>query len=32
MNNSYLNGDFFSKLETLIFNLQADLTGYFGGC
>lgn len=31
MKNPYLNGEFFSKLETLAFNLQKNLTGYFGG-
>lgn len=28
---SYLNDKFFSRLETLSFNLRKDLTGYFGG-
>ncbi len=28
---SYLNDEFFSRLETLALNLHADLSGYFGG-
>lgn len=28
---SYLNDDFFGRLETLALNLHSDLTGYFGG-
>ncbi len=28
---SYLNDDFFSRLETLALNLRADLAGFFGG-
>lgn len=28
---SYLNDEFFSRLETLALNLRANLTGYFGG-
>ncbi len=28
---SYLNDDFFGRLETLALNLRADLTGFFGG-
>ncbi len=28
---TYLNDDFFSRLETLALNLRTDLTGYFGG-
>lgn len=28
---SYLNDDFFGRLETLALNLHADLAGYFGG-
>ena len=28
---SYLNDDFFGRLETLALNLHADLSGYFGG-
>ena len=28
---SYLNDEFFSRLETLALNLRADLAGYFGG-
>lgn len=28
---SYLNDDFFSRLETLALNLHADLSGFFGG-
>lgn len=28
---SYLNDDFFSRLETLALNLRTDLTGFFGG-
>ena len=28
---SYLNDEFFSRLETLALNLRADLTGFFGG-
>ncbi len=28
---SYLNDDFFSRLETLALHLRADLSGYFGG-
>ncbi len=31
MAGSYLNDDFFSRLETLALNLRADLSGYFGG-
>ena len=31
MKNSYLNDGFFSRLETLALNLQADLRGFFGG-
>lgn len=31
MKDSYLNDRFFSRLETLAFNLKANLTGYFGG-
>lgn len=31
MNGSYLNDQFFSRLETLAFNLQSNLAGYFGG-
>lgn len=28
---SYLNDDFFSRLETCALNLRSDLTGFFGG-
>lgn len=28
---SYLNDEFFSRLETLALNLRSDLTGFFGG-
>ncbi len=28
---SYLNDEFFSRLETLALNLRSDLAGYFGG-
>lgn len=28
---SYLNSDFFARLETLALNLSADLSGFFGG-
>ena len=28
---SYLNDEFFSRLETLALNLRADLSGFFGG-
>lgn len=28
---SFLNDDFFGRLETLALNLRADLSGYFGG-
>ena len=28
---SYLNDEFFSRLETLAFNLRANLAGFFGG-
>ncbi|MDE7107519.1 MAG: DUF58 domain-containing protein, partial [Clostridiales bacterium] len=28
---SYLNDDFFSRLETLALNLRSDLAGFFGG-
>lgn len=28
---SYLNDDFFGRLETLALNLRADLSGFFGG-
>ena len=28
---SYLNDDFFSRLETCALNLRTDLTGFFGG-
>ena len=28
---SYLNDQFFSRLETLALNLKTDLAGYFGG-
>lgn len=28
---SYLNDEFFARLETLALNLRTDLTGYFGG-
>ena len=31
MKESYLNGQFFNRLETLSLNLRADLRGYFGG-
>lgn len=31
MKNPYLSDDFFSRLETLAFNLQANLSGFFGG-
>lgn len=31
MSVSYLNDDFFARLETLALNLRADLTGFFGG-
>ena len=31
MNVSYLNDDFFSRLETCALNLRTDLTGFFGG-
>jgi uncharacterized protein (DUF58 family) len=31
MKNSYLSDDFFSRLESLSFNLRSNLTGYFGG-
>ena len=27
---SYLNDDFFSRLETLALNLNSDLSGFFG--
>ena len=28
---SYLNDQFFSRLETLVLNLKTNLAGYFGG-
>lgn len=31
MKGSYLNDEFFSRLETLSLNLRKDLTGFFGG-
>jgi uncharacterized protein (DUF58 family) len=31
MKGSYLNDEFFSRLETLALNLKSDLAGYFGG-
>lgn len=31
MKDSYLNDEFFSRLETLALNLRKDLGGYFGG-
>lgn len=31
MKDSYLNDEFFSRLETLSLNLRKDLTGFFGG-
>ena len=31
MKNSYLNDEFFSRLETLSLELRADLSGFFGG-
>ncbi len=31
MKGSYLNNEFFSRLETLALELKADLTGFFGG-
>ena len=31
MNVSYLNDDFFSRLETCALNLRRDLSGFFGG-
>ncbi len=31
MKGSYLNDEFFSRLETLALHLRADLTGFFGG-
>lgn len=31
MKGSYLNDEFFSRLETLALNLRADLLGFFGG-
>ena len=31
MAESYLNDEFFSRLETLALNLRADLSGFFGG-
>lgn len=31
MKRSYLNDEFFSRLEALELNLRADLSGYFGG-
>ena len=31
MAGSYLNDEFFSRLETLALNLRADLAGFFGG-
>jgi len=31
MNHSYLNDEFFSRLETLSLELRADLGGFFGG-
>ena len=31
MKGSYLNDEFFSRLETLALNLRADLAGFFGG-
>ena len=31
MNSSYLNDEFFSRLETLSLELRADLAGFFGG-
>ena len=31
MEGSYLNDEFFSRLETLALNLRADLAGFFGG-
>ncbi len=31
MKESYLNDEFFSRLETLALNLRADLMGFFGG-
>ena len=31
MAESYLNDEFFSRLETLALNLRTDLSGFFGG-
>lgn len=31
MASTYLNDEFFSRLETLAFNLRSDLAGFFGG-
>ena len=31
MKDSYLNDEFFSRLEALAFNLRKDLGGFFGG-
>lgn len=31
MASTYLNDEFFSRLETLAFNLRSDLSGFFGG-
>lgn len=31
MGESYINDEFFSRLESLAFNLKSDLLGYFGG-
>ena len=31
MKDSYLNDEFFSRLESLAFNLRKDLGGFFGG-
>ena len=31
MKDSYLNDDFFTRLETLALNLRANLSGFFGG-
>ena len=31
MKGSYLNDEFFSRLETLSLELRADLAGFFGG-
>ena len=31
MNRSYINDEFFSRLETLAIELRANLQGFFGG-